>query len=282
MASKSLYETLGVKDDADAAEIKRAYLKLARETHPDKCGNDEAATARFQELGRAYSVLKDQAKRQLYDQAGIVDDGTSLNADGAPWEQVWRDFFSQVTTEKLDELAAEYRGSEDELADLHRAYTDAKGDLDGVMEAMMHCTAEDEPRYRQLLQAAIDAGKLRKYRAFTHEAKTKQQRRAGRAKQEAAEAEEHARELGLGEAAASGGADALRTAIVARQGGRQAGFDSLVDSLAARYSGGGKGGAKAKGGKAKAKGGGKSSAPPTDEEFERIQAELASRAAKKR
>ena len=70
----------------------------------------------------------------------------------------------------------------------------------------------------------------------------------------------------------------LRSDNFWRQGGRQAGFDSLVDSLAARYSGGGK----AKGGKAKAKGGGKSSAPPTDEEFERIQAELASRAAKKR
>ena len=56
----------------------------------------------------------------------------------------------------------------------------------------------------------------------------------------------------------------------------------VTNASAARYSGGGKGGGKAKGGKAKAKGGGKSSAPPTDEEFERIQAELASRAAKKR
>ena len=153
----------------------------------------------------------------------------------------------------------------------------------GAAEEGAFGTADDMRAFGVLLlQAMVDAGELPAHRAFTAESAAKRQRRQKRAAAEAAEAEEHARELGLGEAAASGGADALRTAIVARQGGRQAGFDSLVDSLAARYSGGGKGGGKAKGGKAKAKGGGKSSAPPTDEEFERIQAELASRAAKKR
>ena len=58
-----------------------------------------------------------------------------------------------------------------------------------------------------------------------------------------------------------------------------AGFDSLVHRRRAVGSGGGKGGGKAKGGTAKAKGVGNDGAP-TDEEFERIQAELASRAAR--
>ena len=43
MSDKSLYETLGISPDADEATIKKAYLKLARETHPDKHPGDETA-----------------------------------------------------------------------------------------------------------------------------------------------------------------------------------------------------------------------------------------------
>ena len=70
-----LYATLGVSRDADAAAIKRAYLQLARDTHPDRCPGDEGANARFQAIGRAYATLRDPEKRRLYDAAGIVDDG---------------------------------------------------------------------------------------------------------------------------------------------------------------------------------------------------------------
>ena len=227
-------------------------------------------------------MLSDDDRRKLYDTTGAIDDGTGASAGEGDAYRFWRDFYDRVTSEKLDAMAREYKGSAEEAADLAAAYRRAKGDMDKIADDMLFGTADDEPRYRGLLQAMVDAGELPAHRAFTAESAAKRQRRQKRAAAEAAEAAEHARELGLGEAAASGGADALRTAIVARQGGRQAGCDSRVDSRAARYSGGGKGGGKAKGGKAKAKGGGKSSAPPTDEEFERIQAELASRAAKKR
>ena len=274
----SLYETLGVDPKAPANEIRKAYLKKARVCHPDKGGDEEE----FQALGRAFAVLSDDDRRKLYDTTGAIDDGTGASAGEGDAYRFWRDFYDRVTSEKLDAMAREYKGSAEEAADLAAAYRRAKGDMDKIADDMLFGTADDEPRYRGLLQAMVDAGELPAHRAFTAESAAKRQRRQKRAAAEAAEAEEHARELGLGEAAASGGADALHAAIVARQGGRQAGFDSLVDSLAARYSGGGKGGGKAKGGKAKAKGGGKSSAPPTDEEFERIQAELASRAAKKR
>jgi len=63
------YETLGVKRNAGADEIKRAYRKQAQQYHPDR--NKEAdAHERFSKIGEAYEVLKDPEKRKKYDRLG--------------------------------------------------------------------------------------------------------------------------------------------------------------------------------------------------------------------
>lgn len=66
--SSNYYEVLGVSRTATPAEIKRAYRKLARETHPDVAGPD--SEERFKQVARAYEVLSDPEKRQLYDMGG--------------------------------------------------------------------------------------------------------------------------------------------------------------------------------------------------------------------
>lgn len=57
------YATLGVGEQANADEIKKAYRKLASQHHPDKGGD----TAKFQEIQTAYDTLIDNGKRQQYD-----------------------------------------------------------------------------------------------------------------------------------------------------------------------------------------------------------------------
>jgi molecular chaperone DnaJ len=63
---KDYYAALGVAKDATAADIKKAYRKLARELHPD---TNPGGEARFKEVSEAYDVLSDTAKRQEYDEA---------------------------------------------------------------------------------------------------------------------------------------------------------------------------------------------------------------------
>ncbi len=66
----TLYDTLGVKKDASADEIKKAYRKLAAQYHPDKNPGDSAAEETFKEVQNAYDTLSDPEKRKQYDRFG--------------------------------------------------------------------------------------------------------------------------------------------------------------------------------------------------------------------
>ena len=75
---QSHYQLLGIQPDATAADIKKAYRRLARQHHPDKNKGDPAAAARFRQITEAYEVLSDPARRKRYDQTQPPAPGTKL------------------------------------------------------------------------------------------------------------------------------------------------------------------------------------------------------------
>jgi len=67
-ATKDFYQVLGVAKDASAADIKKAYRRLARDNHPDSHPDDAKKHDRFKQVAEAYDVVGDPDKRTKYDE----------------------------------------------------------------------------------------------------------------------------------------------------------------------------------------------------------------------
>ncbi|MFK7900728.1 MAG: molecular chaperone DnaJ [Cyclobacteriaceae bacterium] len=91
MAKRDYYEVLGVSKGAEAAEIKKAYRKVAIKYHPDKNPDDKEAEEKFKEAAEAYDVLSKPDKKQRYDQFGHA--GMSGAAGGGGYSNM-DDIFS--------------------------------------------------------------------------------------------------------------------------------------------------------------------------------------------
>ncbi len=114
MSQIDYYQTLGVSAEASAEDIKKAYRKLALETHPDRNPNDPRAEERFKRISEAYGVLIDPQKRAQYDQfrqAGYQQQygGRSQYGFRYSQEDILRDFYKS-------------RYSQDIFADLQREF----------------------------------------------------------------------------------------------------------------------------------------------------------------
>src|SRR5215475_10391590 len=93
------YAVLGVRRDANADEIKKAYRRLARELHPD-VNPDPVTQERFKEINQAYEVLSDPEKRELYDRGGdpFAQGGVGGFAAGFPFSDLMDHFFGGAAT----------------------------------------------------------------------------------------------------------------------------------------------------------------------------------------
>ncbi len=80
MAKEDYYGTLGVSRTAKESDIKKAYRRLARKTHPDVNPGDKAAEERFKKIQEAYDVLSDPKKREIYDQYGFYSENIKEQA----------------------------------------------------------------------------------------------------------------------------------------------------------------------------------------------------------
>ncbi len=99
--STNYYDVLGVKKDASADDIKKAFRRLARKHHPDTGGDEE----KFKEVNEAYEVLSDDEKRSQYDQYGQYFGGQApRGASGAGWPGGARVRVSNVDLGDLGDL----------------------------------------------------------------------------------------------------------------------------------------------------------------------------------
>jgi len=87
----SLYDDLGVTEDASTSEIRGAFIEKIKQQHPDKPDGDTEAT---KQLNLAYSILKDEKKRAQYDATGTTD--TDLN--NSPAQQAQRKLAMMLQT----------------------------------------------------------------------------------------------------------------------------------------------------------------------------------------
>jgi DnaJ-class molecular chaperone len=90
------YEILGVQRDANKAEVKTAFRKLARELHPDVNDHDPEAEEKFKAAAEAYEVLSDPERRRAYDiygHEGLRGAGAAPGGFGSV-EDIFQAFFS--------------------------------------------------------------------------------------------------------------------------------------------------------------------------------------------
>lgn len=94
-----LYKILDIGKDANDAEIKKAYRKLAMQHHPDRNPGDKSAEDRFKQVQEAFDVLSDSNKRAEYDRFGTVGrrQPEATKKPGPfhhdPFTNIWEEFF---------------------------------------------------------------------------------------------------------------------------------------------------------------------------------------------
>ncbi|HET7687485.1 MAG TPA: DnaJ domain-containing protein, partial [Candidatus Macondimonas sp.] len=104
MAKADYYKILGVARDADEAEIKKAYRRLAMKYHPDRNPGDKAAEEHFKDIAEAWEVLSNPEKRALYDRFGHAGvNGPGGGAGGGfgqgDFAEAFGDIFGNVFSE---------------------------------------------------------------------------------------------------------------------------------------------------------------------------------------
>lgn len=89
---RDYYEILGVAKNADEAEIKKAYRKMALKYHPDKNPGDSEAEEKFKEAAEAYEVLSNSEKRAQYDRFGHAEMGQGGFGGGMNMDDIFSQF----------------------------------------------------------------------------------------------------------------------------------------------------------------------------------------------
>ncbi|XP_074603638.1 dnaJ homolog subfamily C member 9 [Brevipalpus obovatus] len=227
--TKSLYDLFGIPSDASDEEIRKSFRRLSLKYHPDRypdAKEDEYKdiTARFQTLAKANMVLTDEQKRKLYDETGLVEDDDGNLKSEDEWMEYWRCLFPEITTEDIDGYIAKYIGSDEEKQDLKTLYVKYEGDLDIIYEYMI---GYDEDRTREMLDKMLAAEEIPAFDNFVKEPAAKRTKRLKKVTRERKESIKLKKKM----------SEDPQNSLVAAIRNRRQNFDSMVESLEAKYCG---------------------------------------------
>src|SRR2546428_8949254 len=93
---RDYYEVLGVGRQASPEDLKRAFRKIAMDSHPDRNPDDAVAHERFKEASEAYTVLSDPDRRRSYDlfgHAAVGSGGPAVDFSDMPFADIFDTFF---------------------------------------------------------------------------------------------------------------------------------------------------------------------------------------------
>ncbi len=217
--------------------------------HADKAppSAKETAHLKFQAIAFAYAILSSPTRRRRYDSTGNTSESLLDDSSDFDWATFYREQFADVITgSTLDRFKANYISSGEERRDVLAAYTSSKGNLNAVYRSVMLSNPlDDEERYRELLDAAIAAGEVESYEAYTDEKSARKEKRMEMARREGKEAKEYATKLGVEDklfgngtgkkGSKKAGDEGLAALIQQRQKGRA---EELFEKLEAKYAGG--------------------------------------------
>lgn len=212
----------------------------------DKVADSERAKAHetFQSVAFAYAVLSDSARRKRYDTTGSTAESI-VDSEGFNWSEFYREQFKDaISTDAIEKFASKYKGSDEEKDDVLVAYEQCAGDMDALFEhVILSSVVDGEERFREIIDEAIQNEDVPAFKAYTKEPKLKRAARLKRARSEAAEAEDYAKELGVHDQifgdkkskkkGKAGSEDALAALIQRRQQDRS---ESFFDHLEAKYA----------------------------------------------
>ncbi|KAG4301668.1 hypothetical protein PCK1_002153 [Pneumocystis canis] len=227
------YLVLKINKHATQTEIRSAYRKQALLNHPDKKpeSEKEEATAKFEEIAFAYSILSDEKRRQIYDTTGRTEEIIN-DINLSEWIKDLYD--NAVNKETLEAFKKSYQGSDEERQDLYLAYEQCKGSMTDIFSHILCSNVLlDEERFRKMIDEGIERKELKKYKNYSQETLTQKRKRRNDAKKEALEAEQHAKDLGLDKILKSvKNEDTLQALIKQRQA---ANMENLINNLETKY-----------------------------------------------
>jgi molecular chaperone DnaJ len=146
------YFLLGVERQATAADIKRAYKRLARKYHPDINPGDRVAEQQFRQIAQAYETLIDPDRRRRYDTAGgpdITVDAVTFGFEGFDFSMrvsgesapTFGDLFADVLRQRAGEPSPGTERGADLHVQIHLSFDEAMrgGTRQVNVTRLVHC-----------------------------------------------------------------------------------------------------------------------------------------------